>query len=72
MDFFAGVEWQKSSFSGGSGDGEGCVEVAFLRDGNIALRDSKDRSLLPHVFSPLVWECFVAGVRAGELDHPQV
>ena len=70
MDF-TGVEWRKSTFSGGNGDGEGCVEVALLTDGAIALRDSKDPSLPPQVFTPYEWECFIAGMHAGEFDHPK-
>jgi len=64
-----GAEWRKSSFSGESGNGDGCVEVAFLPGGEVALRDSKDPARTPHVFTPLEWECFVAGVRAGEFDR---
>lgn len=70
MDF-TGVNWRKSSLSGGNTDGEGCIEVASLTDGDIALRDSKDVSLLPHVFTAYEWACFVAGVRAGEFDRPR-
>lgn len=35
--------WRKSSYSGDGGSGGGeCVEVAWLADGRIALRDSKN------------------------------
>jgi hypothetical protein len=67
---FTGVKWRKSSFSGSGGSGDGCVEVAFLAGGDIALRDSKDPACVPHVFTPYEWECFVAGVHAGEFDRP--
>lgn len=56
----------KSSFSGGAG----CVEVRLLTDGTIGLRDSKDISKPPHVFTQHEWHAFVAGVRAGEFDLP--
>ena len=56
--------FSKSSFSGGGG----CVEVRRLPDGRIALRDSKDRSLPPHHFTPTEWTAFLSGVRAGEFD----
>jgi hypothetical protein len=56
--------FRKSSFSGGGG----CVEVRRLPDGRVALRDSKDRDLAPHRFTPAEWNAFLAGVRAGEFD----
>jgi hypothetical protein len=56
--------FRKSSFSGGTG----CVEVCRLPDGRIALRDSKDRDLPPHHFTPAEWNAFLAGVRVGEFD----
>lgn len=46
------------------------VEVAFLGDGDVAPRDTKDRTLAPHCYSAREWAAFVAGVRAGELDTP--
>ena len=58
--------FRTSSFSGGAG----CVEVCLLADGRIALRDSKDKSLSPHHFTPTEWNAFLAGVRAGEFDLP--
>jgi hypothetical protein len=39
-----------------------------LSDGRIALRDSKDRSLPPHHFTPAEWTAFLSGVRAGEFN----
>jgi hypothetical protein len=56
--------FRKSSFSGGGG----CVEVRRLPDGRVALRDSKDRDLAPHHFTPAEWNAFLAGARAGEFD----
>ena len=58
--------WFKSSFSGGSG--EGCVEVAVLPEGGVAVRDTKDRSLAPHHYPAADWTAFLSGVRAGEFD----
>ncbi len=63
----AGARWRKSSFSGGNG--EGCVEVAFLPGSQVAVRDTKDRSLPPLIYTPAEWDAFVAGVRAGEFDR---
>ena len=57
-------QFRKSSFSGGGG----CVEVRLLPDGHVALRDSKDRSLAPHHFTPAEWRAFLAGVKVGEFD----
>ncbi len=59
-------DYRKSSFSGG-GD---CVEVRMLADGTVSLRDSKDTTKSPHVFTRGEWMAFVAGVRAGEFDLP--
>ena len=58
--------YAKSSFS----ESGGCVEVRMLPDGTVGLRDSKDTSKAPHVFSTTEWNAFLAGVRAGEFDLP--
>jgi hypothetical protein len=62
----SGTAWRKSSFSGGNGGGEGCVEVAALPGGEVAVRDTKDRDRAPHRHSAGAWRTFLAGVRAGE------
>jgi hypothetical protein len=62
------LDWRTSSFSGGNGNS--CVEVAFLPGGGVAVRDTKDRSLAPHRYTAAEWDAFVAGVRAGEFDRP--
>jgi hypothetical protein len=61
------LRWFTSSFSGGNG--ASCVEVAFLADA-VAVRDTKDRALPPHHHPARSWSEFLAGVRAGEFDHP--
>ena len=59
--------YTKSSHSGvGS-----CVEVHLLANGTIGVRDSKDLSQLPLVFTPPEWTAFLAGVRDGEFDLPE-
>ena len=58
--------YTKSSYS----SADGCVEVQLLSDGTIGLRDSKDRSKPPHLFTSREWQAFIAGVRAGEFDLP--
>jgi hypothetical protein len=50
--------------------GRGCVEIAHLPDGGVALRDSKDRSKAPHVYDRHEWECFLIGAKNGEFDLP--
>jgi Domain of unknown function (DUF397) len=57
------ARWRTSSFSGSSG--ASCVEVAFLPDGSVGVRDTKDRTRAPHQYSAEQWAAFVAGVRAG-------
>jgi hypothetical protein len=59
------LAWRKSSRSGSNG----CVEVAF-HDGQIAVRDSKDRAGPVLQFTHWEWEAFLAGVRCGEFDAP--
>ncbi|TQM44005.1 DUF397 domain-containing protein [Pseudonocardia cypriaca] len=63
----AGVVWRKSTFSGSSGNGDGCIEVAVI-PGGIAVRDTKDRALPPHHHSAHAWGEFLAGIRAGEFE----
>jgi hypothetical protein len=63
------LRWFTSSFSGGNGNG--CVEVAFL-PGAVAVRDTKDRALPPHRYLAESWSEFLTGVRAGEFDSPDL
>jgi Domain of unknown function (DUF397) len=62
------LRWFKSSASSAAG----CVEIAHLPGGGVAVRDSKDRSKTPHVFSGHEWECFLAGAKNGEFDLPVI
>jgi Domain of unknown function (DUF397) len=63
-----GLEWRKSRYSNSQGD---CVEVAFLPDGRVALRDSKDAGTGPALlFTPREWAAFTAGVADGEFTAP--
>ena len=66
MEEFTSLRWFKSSFSGGGG----CVEVAHMPGGEVALRDTKDRSKDPHVFERGEWKAFLAGAKNGEFDLP--
>ena len=58
--------WRKAAKSADNG---GCVEVAFLDDGRVALRDSKhpDGPVLP--YTAMEWDCFVDGVEKGEFNR---
>jgi Domain of unknown function (DUF397) len=47
-----------------------CVQVAYLPDGLVALRDSKDTAKQAHVFDRQEWAAFIAGVKAGDFDLP--
>ncbi len=56
--------WRKSTRSGF----DGCVEVAFVDDGQVAVRDSKDRTGPVLTFTPVEWQAFLGGVYNGEFD----
>lgn len=57
--------YRKSSFCSSGA----CVEVAVLPGGEVSLRDSKDESPAPHVFTPQEWVAFTEGVKNGEFDY---
>ncbi|WP_083897897.1 DUF397 domain-containing protein [Nocardia vinacea] len=61
-----GARWFKSSRSQGGSD---CVEVAFLAEGHVGLRDSKNPTGPALVFTPGEWAAFTAGVNDGEFDR---
>ncbi len=63
----ANARWVKASASSGS---SGCVEIAHIGDGQVALRDSKHRGDMPFVFTRHEWDCFLDGARNGEFDRP--
>ena len=58
--------WRKSSYSGGNGGN--CVEVAVLRGGGVAVRDSKDPDGARLAFTVDQWAAFTAGVKVGEFE----
>ncbi|WP_326808492.1 MULTISPECIES: DUF397 domain-containing protein [unclassified Streptomyces] len=51
------LDWQKSSYSGTSGDN--CIEIA-VRPGAVHVRDSKDTRIHPLTVSPAAWSAFTA------------
>ena len=57
------ARWRTSTFSGNSGGS--CVEVATLADGSVGVRDTKDRTRLPHRFSASAWAIFLTDARSG-------
>lgn len=61
------LAWRTSSFSGGGENDNGCVELAPLPAG-VAVRDTKDRTRTPHVYSAAAWAALVADVRAGGVE----
>jgi hypothetical protein len=60
------LHWFKSSASSAGG----CVEVAHLPEGGVAVRDTKDRNKAPHVYTRHEWEAFLIGAKNGEFDLP--
>lgn len=61
------ANWFKSSHSTPNGE---CVEVTFLDDGSVGVRDSKNTSGSALVFSPAVWDTFMAGIVDDEFGQP--
>ena len=55
------AQWMKSRMC----SADGCVEVAHLPGGNVALRDSKDVTKAAHVFDREEWAAFIAGAKNG-------
>jgi hypothetical protein len=64
-DPLAGAVWRKSSHSGYAGN---CVEVAALRNGGVAVRNSRDPHGPALVYTRAEIAAFLAGVRDGEFD----
>jgi hypothetical protein len=59
------VTWRRSSRSEAGGQS---VEVAFLPDGFMAVRDSTKPEGPALIFTPAEWDAFVGGVQDGEFD----
>lgn len=60
------ASWHKSSASSYNGD---CVEVSHLRNGRVAVRDTKDRTSGPAlIFARSEWDAFLTGAKNGEFD----
>ncbi|MEU1983470.1 DUF397 domain-containing protein [Nocardia sp. NPDC019395] len=59
MSDLSTAQWFKSSRSQGDGN---CVEVAFLGDGLVGVRDSKNPAGPALVFRPEDWDGFLTGL----------
>ncbi|QIS20486.1 DUF397 domain-containing protein [Nocardia terpenica] len=62
------ARWFKSSRSK---DATACVEAAFLTDGAVGVRDSKNPVGPALVFAPGDWDAFTTGLKGGEFDPPR-
>ncbi|MFF0500752.1 DUF397 domain-containing protein [Nocardia aobensis] len=62
----SGANWFKSTYSGG---GQDCIEVAFLAEGPVGVRDSKDRTGPALIFTPTEWDAFTSTVKANGFDQ---
>ncbi|MCX4750265.1 DUF397 domain-containing protein [Kitasatospora sp. NBC_01287] len=58
------VNWFKSSHSNGQSN---CVEIAFLTNKAVPVRDSKDPAGPALIFPTPAWHSFIAGVQLGTL-----
>ncbi|MET9028282.1 DUF397 domain-containing protein [Nocardia sp. NPDC004168] len=56
----SGVTWFKSSHSSGQTD---CVEVAWLDEDGVGVRDSKNPTGPALVFTSGEWDAFISAVR---------
>lgn len=60
----ARATWRTATYSQGNG---ACVEVAGLRDGRVAVRDTKDRTGPAIVLTTEVWRTFLASTQRHDL-----
>ncbi|MFI7191924.1 DUF397 domain-containing protein [Nocardia nova] len=66
MDDLSTAHWFKSIHSGAS---ENCVEVAFLPNNVVGVRDSKDSDGPALTFTGAEWSSFTAAATRGDLDR---
>nr|WP_142002039.1 DUF397 domain-containing protein [Amycolatopsis cihanbeyliensis] len=64
-DLLSDVTWRKSKYSGAVGN---CVEVATLKSGEIAVRNSRFPSGPALVYTREEIAAFLAGAKDGEFD----
>lgn len=65
---FSSVEWLSSPTPEGEDAEGGPVEIAFLDDGNVAMRSGEEPEGPVLIFTPAEWDAFVGGVKDGEFD----
>jgi hypothetical protein len=61
------MRWIKSSLSDLQ-SATNCVEVAFLENGDVLVRDSKDPNGPMMHYTPGEWDAFIGGAKLGEFD----
>ena len=59
-----GTSWRTSSFS----QSAECVQAAFLPDGGVALRHSRDPDGSVLLYTRGEWDAFLKGAKDGEFD----
>ena len=60
-----GASWRTSSSSQSGSD---CVQAAFLPDGRVALRHSRDPDGAVILYTRGEWDAFLKGAKDGEFD----
>ncbi|WP_214415212.1 DUF397 domain-containing protein [Sphaerisporangium fuscum] len=61
------LQWFKAQASTSA---NGCVEVAHLPDGGVAVRHSREPDAEVIRYTAFEWDCFLDGVKKGEFDRP--
>jgi Domain of unknown function (DUF397) len=61
------LHWFKAQ---ASNSGNGCVEIAHLPDGGVAVRHSQEPGAATIRYSAFEWDCFLDGAKGGEFDRP--
>jgi Domain of unknown function (DUF397) len=62
-----GVTWMKSRRSGPTGGN--CVEVAYLADGEVAMRNSRHPDGPALIFTAAEWDAFLGGATEGDFGR---
>jgi len=68
IDQYGPLTFVKAKKSGGN-NSNGCVEVAYLPDGSVVVRDSKDPFGPVLIFTAHEFECFADGAGKGEFSR---
>ncbi|MEU5677015.1 DUF397 domain-containing protein [Streptomyces mutabilis] len=65
-DEITGVTWLKARASVGAGE---CIEVAKLREGGVAMRNSRHPDGPALIFTEAEVRAFLDGAKGSEFDH---